>query len=263
MRRVDHLGGRMSALEAGEGPVAVLVHGFPLDARMWTDQIDGLAGPSRRVIGVDLRGHGRSPWQGDESHAMDVFADDVVGLIGSLGEGAVDLVGLSMGGYVVLALAERRPDLIRTLALVDTRATADTPEGKAGRDATAAGLVANGRAWLAETLLPRLVADGASAIVRGRMRSMIEGQSFETIVADLAGMRDRPDRTAVLGGLPVPVGVIVGEDDILTPPSDAETMVELCSTAELTVVPDAGHMAPMEAPGSVNDALAALWSRGS
>ena len=261
MRRIDHLETRISALEAGNGPVSVLIHGFPLDARMWTDQINGLAGPSRRIIAVDLRGHGRSPGQSDDNHAMDAFADDVIDLIESLEQGVVDVVGLSMGGYVALAVAERRPDLIRTLALVDTRATADTLEGKAGRDATAAGVLANGRTWLAETLLPKLVADGASAIVRGRMRTMIEEQSYETIVADLAGMRDRPDRTAVLGGLSAPVGVIVGEDDILTPPSDAVAMVELCQRGELTVVLAAGHMAPMEAPGPVNQALADLWNR--
>jgi pimeloyl-ACP methyl ester carboxylesterase len=263
MRRVEHLQGRISALEAGDGPIAVLIHGFPLDARMWTDQLTGLAGPFCKLVAVDLRGHGHSPWLGDEVNGMDLLASDVVDLIESLDQGPVDLVGLSMGGYVALALADRRPDLIRTLGLVDTKPTADSEEGKAGRDATAVALLSSGRAWLAETLMPKLVADSASLIVKGRMCSMIETQSYEAIVADLAGMRDRPDRSGVLSSIEVPVGIIVGEEDVLTPPSDAEAMAALCETAEVSVVPGAGHMAPMEAPEAVNRALTALWARGS
>jgi pimeloyl-ACP methyl ester carboxylesterase len=91
---------------------------------------------------------------------------------------------------------------------------------------------------------------------------MIESQSYEAIVADLAGMRDRPDRSGVLASIQAPVGIIVGNEDVLTPPADAAVMADLCPTAELTVVPGAGHMAPMEAPAEVNQALGALWARG-
>ena len=90
---------------------------------------------------------------------------------------------------------------------------------------------------------------------------MIERQSYETTVADLAGMRDRPDRMSVLSGITVPVCVIVGENDVVTPKPEAEAMVAACSGAELVVIPGAGHLSPMEAPAAVNQALAALWAR--
>lgn len=261
MRRTSYLGGLLSGLEAGSGRVALLVHGFPLDARMWDDQVRGLAGPDRRVVAVDLRGHGHSPWRGDAVHSMELLADDLAELSVAIGDPGIDVVGLSMGGYVALAMAERVPESIRSLALIDTRAAADGEAARAGRDATAAAVVDHGRRSLSETLVPKLVAPGTDEVVRGRLRTMIESQPYETIVADLRGMRDRADRFGVLGEVGVPVSVVVGELDALTPPADAQAMVEVCSGAEMVVVPGVGHMAPMEAPEAVNQALDALWER--
>lgn len=259
MKKIDRGREGLASLEAGQGPVAVLVHGYPLDSEMWLDQVAALAG-DRHVVAPDLRGHGASAWRGDSIHTMDVLADDVIALIESEGWGQVDLVGLSMGGYVVLSLMERRPDLVRTLALVDTKATEDSAEGKLGRDAAAAGVLENGRAKLSGDMTPKLLGPDAPATVKARVRSMIERQSYETTVADLAGMRDRPDRMSVLSGITVPVCVIVGENDVVTPKPEAEAMVAACSGAELVVIPGAGHLSPMEAPAAVNQALAALWA---
>ncbi len=260
MNKIDRGPEGLVSLEAGEGPVAVLVHGYPLDSEMWLHQVAGLAS-ERHIVAPDLRGHGDSAWRGDEIHTMDLLADDVIALIESEGWGPVDLVGLSMGGYVALSLIERRPDLIRTLALVDTKATEDSAEGKAGRDAAAAGVLENGRVKLSGDMTPKLVAPDASPMVRARVRSMIERQSYESIVADLAGMRDRPDRMSVLSGITVPVSVIVGEHDVVTPRADAEAIVAACPGAELVVIQDAGHLSPVEAPDAINQALAALWAR--
>lgn len=259
MIKIDRGRHGLPSLEAGEGLVALLVHGFPLDSEMWVDQLAGLAG-RRHVVAPDLRGHGDSVWQGDDVHAMDLLADDLISLIEAEQWGQIDLVGFSMGGYVALSLIERRPDLVRTLALVDTKATADSPEGKAGRDAAAAGLLENDRAWLSGQLAPKLMAADAPALSRARLRSMIERQGYETSVADLAGMRDRPDRSGVLQGISVPVSIIVGELDVVTPVADSEAMAAACPHAGLVVLPGIGHLAPMEAPEAVNQALDALWS---
>lgn len=89
---------------------------------------------------------------------------------------------------------------------------------------------------------------------------MIERQRYETSVADLAGMRDRPDRSGVLEGVSVPVSIIVGELDVVTPVADSEAMADACPHAGLVVLPGIGHLAPMEAPDAVNQALDALWS---
>lgn len=260
-RSTDLESTHLSWLEAGAGRVALLVHGFPLDARMWHDQLDALAGGDRRLVAVDLRGHGSSPWAGDAVHSMDRMAADLLALADHLGAETFDLVALSMGGYVGLALAEAAPERIRSLALVDTKSGADTEEGKAGREAMAADVARRGRGWLYDKLAGALLADGASDLVRARLRTIVEAQSCESIVADLYGMRDRPDRTDLLASLRMPSAVIVGSEDAITPVAVSEEMAGLLPDAELTVIDGAGHMTPMEAPEAVNRALGALWAR--
>lgn len=253
-------GARLAVHTSGTGPAAVLVHGFPLDHRMWLDSLRDLSGAGRRVAAVDLRGHGHSPWAGDQIHTMDLLAADVAAVIRSLG-GQADVVGLSMGGYVVLALWERHPELFRSMALVDTRAGADSAEGRAGRDALAEAVVSEGRGVLVERMLSRLVPADADLVVRGRLRTMMEDMPVESVVADLRGLRDRPDRSGLLASIDAPTLVMVGEEDTLTPPAEAEVLAGGIAGAELVVVPGAGHMVPMEAPGVCAQALAELWSR--
>jgi len=246
--------------EVGTGPVALFVHGFPLDGTMWDDQLARLA-EARRCVAPDLRGFGRSDPPGDAVLTMERHADDLAHLCGALGADRVDLVGLSMGGYVALAFAERYPERLRSLALVDTRAAADTEEGRAARDLMATRVVTEGRGAVVDELMAALLGPDATLGVRARLRSMIEGTRYETLVGALAGMKLRPDRTGVLGGLDLPVAVVVGEHDRLTPPAAAEAMARATPRAEFTVVPGAGHMAPMERPDGVAGALRRLWSR--
>ncbi len=141
--------GRLFYREAGSGPLAVFIHGYPLDHRVWLDQITGL-GAIRRCIAVDLRGHGRSDPVAVDALSMELLAADVGGLVTALGEANADIVGLSMGGYVALALWESHPEVVRTLTLVDTRAGSDGPEARAARDAAAARIVEKGRLALAD-----------------------------------------------------------------------------------------------------------------
>lgn len=255
------LGGRrFHYFSAGTGPVALLVHGFPLDARVWLDQVAGL-GRHRTMIAVDLRGFGRSDAVSTEVLTMEQHADDMASIVSAVGVDRVDFAGLSMGGYVGLAFAERYPAMVRSIALIDTRATADTDAGRAGRDATAERVVADGRRALADEMVGALLSQGATLATRARLRTMVEETAYETILGSLAGMKLRPDRSHVLAALGVPAAVIVGEDDRLTTPEDAHTMSSAIRDATLHVVPGAGHLAPLEAPDLVNDALADLWSR--
>jgi len=244
--------------EQGTGDVALFVHGFPLDSTMWLEQLRDLS-DIRRCIAPDLRGFGWSAPSVRPVVTMEDHADDLVAMLDALAVDRVDLVGLSMGGYVGLAFAERHPDRLRSLALVDTKSVEDGADAKAGRIAAAERVAAEGREALAHDMLGVLVADSASAWVRARVRTMIEATPVETIVAALEGMRLRPDRTSVLAGLEVPVGVIVGEHDVLSPVADADHMA-VSAGGPLTVVPDAGHMAPIESPAAVADALRSLWA---
>lgn len=259
MRSVELEGTELALRERGSGPLALFVHGYPLDSSMWLDPLERLA-DVRRCVAPDLRGFGRSLPTTSSALTMERHADDLAALIRALGAEAADVVGLSMGGYVALALVERHPALVRTLALVDTKAAPDSEQARAGRDAAARRLLEHGRAALASGLHEALLAPGASATARARLLSMAEGTRYETFVAALEGMKLRPDRGGVLAGLRIPVAVVVGEHDGLTPIEEARKMAALVPGARLTIVPGAGHLSPLEAPDAVSDALRALWS---
>ncbi|MFV1958045.1 MAG: alpha/beta fold hydrolase [Planctomycetota bacterium] len=257
MRDIDLDGYRLAYGDSGRGPTALFVHGFPLDASMWREQI-GLLEEQRRCIAPDLRGFGLSEPSIEPVLGMDAHAEDLVALMDRLEIDRADVVGLSMGGYVALALAEHHPERVRSLALVDTKAEADAPAARGARDAMAERIAAEGREGLATEMAAVLLAPGAPAWLRARVRTMIEGTRAETIVAALEGMRDRPDRRIVLRELTLPVAVIVGEHDTLTPPPAAEAMATRAD-ASFTVVPDAGHLSPLENPTAVAAALGHLF----
>ncbi len=255
-------GTRLHIRQNGEGPVALFIHGFPLDSSMWIEQLEDLA-PLRRCIAVDLRGFGRSAPVTGAPLTMEQHAEDLAAVLDLISAEQADIVGLSMGGYVAMAIADMYPDRIRSLALIDTRSGADSDEGKAGRNAMADRLLDEGRNAIAEAMETGLLSPQATIAVRARLRSMVEACPYETIVGALGGMRDRPDRTAVLRGIAVPAAVIVGEQDAVTPPTEAEAMAVALPNAALTIVPEAGHMSPIEQPEAVNEALRVLLARSS
>ncbi|MBX3462346.1 MAG: alpha/beta fold hydrolase [Planctomycetes bacterium] len=260
----DHT--RLAVHLAGRGPLAVLLHGYPLDHRMWLDAMHGPLAERHTLVAVDLRGHGQSPWCGDAVHAMDTFADDVSAVIRTLSDEPVHVVGLSMGGYVAQALWARHAPLVRSLALVDTRAAADAMAARAARDAAARAVVEQGRRALATGMLDKLLAKRAAddpfgLLLRARVLSMATSLPVETIVADLRGLRDRPDRTGMLPSITVPTLVVVGSDDAITPPAEAQRMAAAIAGAELVEVPRCGHLVPMEEPAAFARALGAFWAR--
>src|SRR5262245_27294149 len=142
--------------ERGSGPVLMFVHGFPFDRTMWVpQQLAGLA-RIRTAVAVDLRGHGLSNVMTGANFSMDLFADDVVKTLDAIGADQADFAGLSMGGYVLFSIWRRHPDRVRSLIFIDTKAEADTEEGKAGREKTAELVSEKGMDPLYETLSPKL-----------------------------------------------------------------------------------------------------------
>jgi pimeloyl-ACP methyl ester carboxylesterase len=258
MARIEVNGTTLFYREQGTGPLALFVHGFPLDGTMWLDQIDALAG-SRRCVVPDLRGYGKSEATAMDLLSMEQHADDLAALVTALGETKADVIGLSMGGYVALAMWERHPGVFRSLALIDTKSGADDEAGKARREMAAIELVTSGRKEFADGMVEALLAPHATPFAKGRLRSMIEGTRYETTVASLKGMAARPDRTGLLDGITVPTAVIVGEEDKLTPVPDSEAMAAAIAGAALHVIPGAGHMAPLERPTAVTQALLDLF----
>ncbi len=242
--------------ENAGGPPVIFVHAFPLNRTMWEPQFEEFGGVFD-VIAPDMRGHGASELD-LERVSMEQMADDVHALAEALELGPVVLVGLSMGGYVALAFAKKYPDALRALVLADTRATADDAEARENRYATIRDVAANGPAALAEKMLPRLLSE--KSIEEDHelvltVRRMIETNSAAGIAAALAGMAEREDSSGVLASIAVPTLVIVGTEDAVTPPADAEALASGIAGARLERLEGAAHLSNLERSAEFNTLL--------
>lgn len=255
-----------NAPDAAGQPTLVLVHAFPLGSGMWEPQFRG-AFHGWRLLAPDLRGFGGSTDERAEGvdPTIDDYAEDVIGLVREVAHGPVVLCGLSMGGYASLAVVRRAPQLVRALILADTRATADTLEGRARRKAMLTTLEHEGPQGVAREMMPNLVGASTRAGnpgVEETLRLLIKRQSPAAIRDAIVRMMERPDSTSLLPSIAVPTLVIVGDEDTLTPPSDAEAMVAALPHASLVRISGAGHMTNLEQgqafEASVDDFLAGL-----
>lgn len=240
--------------EKGTGDVALLIHGFPFDSSMWAAQLEGLS-DIRRVVAVDLPGRGASSGISADGATVDTYADAVADVVDDLGVEAVDLAGMSMGGYVAFAFLRRSRAKVRSLALIDTKADADSEEAKQGRTDLAESVIDSGMEPLAEGLIPKLIAPTTGEDVKAAVAKMFTNTPPATAAADAIVMRDRPDSNADLPSISVPTIVIHGTEDALMPLDAAEKMTAAIPGARFTAVPEAGHLAPMENPEAVNAAL--------
>ncbi len=244
---------RMHYEEAGVGPAVVLIHAFPLAGTMWRQQVAALA-PHFRVIVPDLRGFGASDAP-PGPYLMDTQADDLAALLTHLGLSRAAIVGLSMGGYIAFALWRRHHAALAALVLADTRAGADSEAGRATRETNAQLVEAEGVVALADKLIPGLVAPGASTTLREELQALICANRPHAIAGALRGMALRPDVTADLARINVPTLVIVGTEDALTPPPEAEAIQRRVHGSTLVLIEHAGHLSNLEQPETFNQAL--------
>ncbi|MFD7578652.1 alpha/beta fold hydrolase [Kitasatospora sp. NPDC059817] len=256
----------VSVRESGTGTPLVLLHAFPLNASMWSAQLDalpGLTGDEARVLAPDQRGFGGTELGTDEP-SLDLVADDLALLLEAAGIERAVVGGLSMGGYVALAFARRHPDRLAGLLLASTRATADTDAVRANRERIAAAVTARGSVQL---LLDEEVAAGQlgpdSRHLVERVRSLVAAASPAAVAWAQRAMAARPDALDVLAGLRVPTAVVAGAQDGLVAPEEAELMLRARPDAELTVIPGAGHLSALEAPEAFNTAVRDLLARAA
>jgi pimeloyl-ACP methyl ester carboxylesterase len=250
------------SLRDGAGVPLVLLHGFPLDHRMWSATAAALP-EGIRVIGVDLPGQGHSDL-GGLPDSLDDAAEAVYRTLRDQGEGNAVVVGLSMGGYVALALAERHPGFVHGIGLVDTKATTDTDEARANRLRIAQEVASNQNIDPVLSMPAKIL--GPTSVLERRhlfpgVEAWIRGQSPSGVAWAQRAMAARPDRTHVLKEYEGPVAVVVGAEDKITPLAEAENMVHAARDAVLTVVPNAAHLSPVEEPAAVAAALASLHRR--
>jgi pimeloyl-ACP methyl ester carboxylesterase len=235
----------------------IFIHGFPLNSSMWRQQLDYF-GSTYRCIAPDLRGYGASQLNEGatkEAWSMDTFADDIVMLMDKLGIEKAHLCGLSMGGYVAWAIWRQHRQRVQRLILVDTKATGEPAEGKANRARQAELVKAQGARAIANEMLPKLIAPANQVRCGAEVRYMIESTRPEAIVATLPALANRRDMSEWLRRVQGPTLIAMGEKDEIATMKDAEFMRDNIDKATLEIIPDAGHLAPLENAPAFNEAM--------
>ncbi len=247
--------------DKGTGIPLVFLHAFPLNRTMWTAQEEAFS-PRFRVITIDLRGHGESEaplWH----YTLEQAADDVRALLDHLSIRQALFVGLSMGGYILFSFYRKYAECVKGMVLADTRAQADTAEGREGRFQMAQIAYKKGPGAIADIMIPKLLSPATvqtrPEIVR-RVRSMIESNQVSGIAGDLMAMAERSDSIPLLSQIACPTQIIVGGLDQATPPSDAKLMAEQIPGSQLALIPNAAHLANLEQPEAFNQIVASFLS---
>jgi 3-oxoadipate enol-lactonase len=239
-REVAFADRRTRVLDAGRGRPLLLLHAFPMNADMWQPQLESPPA-GWRVIAPDLR----------NGASMDDYAEDVEHVARVLDLGPVVVGGVSMGGYVIFALLRRARLPVDGLILADTRAEPDTAEGRAGREKLLALAEAEGALGIAREMLPKLLGKTTQRNrpeVVEKARGIALANSAEALMRAIAALRDRPDSTPLLPTIAVPTLVLVGDEDVVTPLANAETLHRGIAGSALSVLTRAGHLSSLEQP---------------
>lgn len=235
----------------------VLLHGSPLDRRMWRPQLEELSAEGYRIIAPDLRGHGESPLP-EGPWTIEDCASDVLALADRLGLDRFVLGGLSVGGMVALAAYRASPARVEGLLLAATRADADLPSERGRRVEAAARIRAAGREdaapFVERVFTPPTIASRPELVAA--FREMAESTPTEGRARLLEAVAQRRDAIPLLEASRVPALVIVGSDDPITPPAKSRAMNAAAAGSFLQVVEGASHLVNMEAPGVFNRAVA-------
>lgn len=236
--------------ERGEGAPLMLLHGFPLASESFWPQLEA-PWPGYRLIAPDHRGFGRSE-PGVGVATMEAMALDALALLDALGIPQAIVGGVSMGGYISIALLRHDPGRVRGLLLLDTRSVADDEAGLARRETMARDVERVGAAAAAEAMLPSLLSADVDGTTRARVDALMRAQAPAAIAAASRGMATRTDGEDILSRYGGPCLIVVGERDTITPPATAQLMAELMPQAKVEVIARAGHLANLEQPVAFN-----------
>ena len=252
--RIDDI--QMAYTDTGIGTPVVLIHGYPFNRSLWSEQLTAL-GNSYRVIAPDLRGFGETDFSAGPA-TMNRMAQDVAELMEQLRIPQAVIGGLSMGGYLALAFYKQFPSRVRRLILADTRAQADTEEAKETRAQQAEKALSEGMAGIADAMLPKLltpdtVSKRPEIVIH--VRDMMLKTKPEGAAAALMGMAEREDQTSLLSQISAPTLILVGAEDAITPVADSEKMHRAIPSSRLVVLENAGHVSNLERTEQFNDAL--------
>lgn len=265
MPKVDVNGVELHYEEYGEGDETIVFsHGYLMSHKMFAAQIDALK-DRYRIIAYDHRGHGGSEPYTDDFDMYDLV-DDGAALIDKLVGGPVHFMGMSTGGFVAMRLMIRRPELLKSVVLIDTSADAESVEGLKQYKLMLAVV-----RWLGV----RFVYGKAVKILMGERfrKNPARQEEYQTWRRYILGLNSRAisqfghaifNRDSVhdqLSKIDIPTLVIVGEEDIATPPEKAKRIAAALPNSQLVTIPNAGHTSPVEEPSAVTDAINDFMSR--
>lgn len=239
---------------SGSGPWVALSHSLACRLEMWDEEVRRL---SRRftVLAYDSRGHGESSAPA-MPYTLDMFADDIKGLLDHVGAKRPHWIGLSMGGFYGLTAALKYPGIFASLVLADT-ASRLAPEGVQGFRDRVALVRAGGMEAMVEPTIRRWFKDSFRAkqpALVARVSDWIRNTPLEGYIGTCAAI-PAIDVTDRLGEIDVPCLALVGADDIALPPPMTQVLARGIAGAKLAIIPDAGHLANLEQPDAFNAAL--------
>jgi 3-oxoadipate enol-lactonase len=238
----------LNVTDTGSGTPILWIHGFPLASSIFERQ---LAIGGVRHLMPDLPGFGLSRLSGEP--AMDDYARAMLEVLDQRGIDRAVFAGFSMGGYICFAIARLAPQRMNGLILIDTRETPDTDEARKGRYDTIEKVRRDGVQVVIDSMLPKMLTANASAEMKERVREIMTSSSKEGVIAALRAMAERPDSSATR--ISVPALVVVGEEDTITPPADAERMARAIPKATLVRIVGAAHLSNYEKADAFNAAI--------
>ncbi len=236
---------------SGAGSPLVFVHGFTTTAEFWREQVEAFS--SRyRVIRINLPGHGGSPRPDGRSYTIAAFANDILAVYRTLKIDDAILVGLSMGGTVAQSFTLSHPECVRALVLVGA-----TPHGL-GEDVNVDNVLRAiddlGVVRASQNVIERSFGGSAS-------RELIEfakqevTQTPDFVAREAIVSLNASDSRTRLHDINVPTLVVVGKEDIITPPGESVVLSKGIPESHLEIIPDAGHFPMLEQPQMFNRIL--------
>jgi len=230
-----------------DAPVIIFIHGFPLNKSMWNKQLTAFK-QEYRVIAYDVRGHGASQ-SGNRTFSMENFADDLVYFMNVLKIDKASLCGLSMGGYIALNALEKYPERFESIVLCDCSSFVDANEMIEKRIKAIKHLEKYGQLRYVDRSTKILF--GSNSLINkvkeiADVKEMILATSVESHRKTLLALNVRNEKCTMLPKIRIPVLVLVGEEDQISPPAIAEYMQKNIIGSKLHVIKHAGHLSNLE-----------------
>ncbi len=241
----------------GAGPAVVLVHGFPLDRRMWQPQTAELVRVGYRVIVPDLRGFGESQVPA-KSWTLGHLAADLVGLLSYLGIGRAVFCGFAMGGSILLHLLEKHPDKVAGACFVSSRVRSDDILEKVRRSELVDKLAAGNREEVLAVLASELLGEGGGTRrpeLAATLREWLELVDTRSLIWGLQAIRDRKDHSLGIREFFQPTLVISGDRDTLVSPEHGAQLAKGVPLGFGLEFAETGHLVNLEQPEQFNACL--------